>query len=154
MPNRLVVPDASVLLKWILRSEDEEPRDRALELKAAWLTGACEIVVPTLWVFEVGNVLGLKQAAQAFTLLQAMMDLQMPEETPAAYTADIFRLMRDHRVTCYDAAYHALAVRHGGTMVTADRRYVSKAGRAGHVQVIDDWRSPFEAAPQRQSGRE
>ena len=61
MPGTIVVPDASVLLKWVLRSDDEEDRNRALDLKAAWLAGACEIVVPTLWAFEVGNVLGMKQ---------------------------------------------------------------------------------------------
>lgn len=106
------------------------------------LAGACQIVVPTLWVFEVGNVLGLKQAATADKLLGAMIDLRMPEETPASYTTEIFRLMRDHSVTCYDAAYHALAIVRGGTMLTADRRYVRKAERAGHLRLLDDWRPP------------
>lgn len=147
MPDALVVPDASVLLKWVLRSDDEEDRDRALELKAAWLAGACQIVVPTLWVFEVGNVLGLKQAATADTLLLAMIDLQMPEEAPAAYATQIFRLMRDHRVTCYDAAYHALAVIRRGTMLTADRRYVRKAARAGHLRLLADWHPPSVSVP-------
>jgi predicted nucleic acid-binding protein len=143
----LVVPDASVLLKWVLRSEDEDDRDRALELRAAWLAGACQIVVPTLWAFEVGNILGLKQSAHAEMLVRAMMDLQMPEEGPASYATEIFRLMRDCHVTCYDAAYHALAVSRRGTMVTADRRYVRKAARAGHLQMIDDWRLPSGTLP-------
>jgi len=139
MPETMV-PDASVLLKWVLQSDGEDDRDRALELKAVWLAGSCEIVVPTLWAFEVGNVLGLKQPATAETLLRAMMDLRMPEETPAAYTTQIFRLMRDYHVTCYDAAYHGLAVLRGGTMLTADRRYVRKAARAGCLRLLDEWR--------------
>jgi len=144
-PDALVVPDASVLLKWVLRSPDEEGRDHALELRDAWLADACQIVVPTLWAFEVGNVLGLKQPANAGELLRAMMDLQMPEEGPAVYATEIFRLMKDHHVTCYDAAYHALAILRGGTMLTADRRYVRKATRAGHLQLIDDWQPPAHA---------
>ena len=100
MPGTLVVPDASVLLKWVLRSDDEEDRNRALDLKAAWLSGSCEIVVPTLWAFEVGNVLGMRHAATADALLQAMLDLEMPQEPPRAYTAGIFRLMREYHVTC------------------------------------------------------
>jgi len=142
MPETLLVPDASVLLKWVLRSDEEDDRDRALALKAAWLAGSCQILVPTLWAFEVGNVLGLKHPAKADQLLDAMIDLRMPEEPPAAYTAAIFRLMRDHHVTCYDAAYHALAVVRGGTMLTADRRYARKAEGAGHLQLLDAWRPP------------
>lgn len=138
----LVVPDASVLLKWVLRSTDEDDQDRALALRDAWLAGSCEIVVPTLWAFEVGNVVGLKHPSTAEALLNAMIDLRMPEEHPATYTAQIFRLMRDHHVTCYDAAYHALAIVRGGTMLTADRRYARKAAGAGHVVLLDEWRPP------------
>ena len=140
--SAVLVPDASVLLKWILRSDDEPDRDRALALKSAWLDDACDLVVPTLWVFEVGNVLGLKEPTMAASLLQAMLDLGIREEAPRGYSAAIVGLMRDHRVTFYDAAYHALAIRHRGTMLTADRAYVKKAGRAGHVTLLNDWRPP------------
>ena len=142
MSAAVLVPDASVLLKWILRSDDEPDGDRALQLKTAWLEDTCELVVPSLWVFEVGNVLGLKHPATAASLLQAMLDLGIREEAPQGYTAAILSLMRDHKVTFYDAAYHALAIRHRGTMLTADRAYVKKAARAGHVKLLDDWRAP------------
>lgn len=61
--------------KWALRSHDEPDRDRALALRPAWIDGACELVVPSLWPFEVGNVLGLKAPAMSGALLQAMGDL-------------------------------------------------------------------------------
>lgn len=142
MSATVLVPDASVLLKWILRSDEEPDRDRALELKTAWLDDTCELVVPSLWVFEVGNVLGLTHPATAASLLQAMIDLGIREEAPHGYIAAIVSLMRDHKVTFYDAAYHALAVRHRGTMLTADRAYVKKTARAGHVKLLNDWRAP------------
>jgi predicted nucleic acid-binding protein len=141
----LLVPDASVLLKWVLRSHDEPDHDRALELKTAWMEDACELVVPSLWVFEVGNILGLKHPATAASLLQAMIDLGIREEAPHGYITAIVSLMRDHKVTFYDAAYHALAIRHRGTMLTADRAYVKKAARAGHVELLNDWRTPTTA---------
>ena len=47
--------------------------------------------------------------------------------------------MRDQAVTFYDAAYHALAISRGGTMVTADRRYVARAASAGHLALLADW---------------
>jgi predicted nucleic acid-binding protein len=146
MAPTVLVPDASVLLKWVLRSNDEPDRDRALELKTAWLDDACELVVPSLWVFEVGNILGLKHPATAAALLQAMIDLGIREEAPHGYIATIVSLMRGHKVTFYDAAYHALAIRHRGTMLTADRAYVKKAARAGHIKLLNDWRAPAGSA--------
>lgn len=138
------VPDASVMLKWVLRAHDEPDHDRALALKQAWLDDACELVVPSLWLFEVGNVLALKQPAAAAPLLQAMIDLGLREEAPHRSIDTIVRLMREHKVTFYDAAYHALAILHRGTMVTSDRDYVKKAGRAGHVMLLHEWgRSQF-----------
>jgi predicted nucleic acid-binding protein len=136
----LLVPDASVLLKWVLPSDREEDADRALQLKAAWLEGRCELVVPALWAFEVGNVVGLKQPAEAEALLGAMLDLRLPEESAAACVPQAYRLMRAHGVTFYDAVYHGLAIARGGVMVTADRRYVLKARRSGHLQLLADWR--------------
>ena len=65
MPGPLFVPDASVLLKWALESEDEKDRDHAIGLKESWLSGVCQVLVPSLWVYEVGNILGLKRPALA-----------------------------------------------------------------------------------------
>jgi predicted nucleic acid-binding protein len=140
MAGPVVVPDASVLLKWVLRSADEDDQARALALKGLWLEGAVDILVPTLWIFEAGNVLGLKQTSIADRLLGAMIDLAMPEVPPSSYVGAIFDLMRKYGVTFYDAAYHALALSRDGVMLTADRRYVKKCQRAGHVALIDDWR--------------
>jgi predicted nucleic acid-binding protein len=141
MAGRVFVPDASVLLKWVLRSDDEADREGALALKSAWLDDGCELVVPSLWVFEVGNVLGLKQPAAAAELLGAMIDLGIQEEAPHGYAAAIVGMMREFKVTFYDAAYHALAIRHQGTMLTSDRAYVKKAARTGHVMPLSEWRA-------------
>lgn len=142
MAGEFVVPDASVILKWVLPAPDEESRDTSLALKDAWLDGRIEIVVPTLWVFEVGNILGLKQAAKAEALLRGLVDLLMPESPPVEYASAIFRLMRRYDATFYDAAYHALAIVRSGTMLTADQRYVRKSGAAGHVALIGTWNVP------------
>jgi predicted nucleic acid-binding protein len=138
----VLIPDASVLLKWALRSDDEAGSDQALALKTAWLDGRCDLVVPTLWVYEVGNILGLKEPKVAEPLLAAMVDLRMAEVNPASYHQAIFRLMRHHHVSFYDAAYHALAIESNATMLTADVKYVRKAGRAGHVQRLEAWVPP------------
>jgi predicted nucleic acid-binding protein len=140
MAGPVIVPDASVLLKWVLASPDEEDRSPALALKAAWLEEAVDLVVPTLWVFEVGNVLGLKQRTGAAAMLQALIDLDLPEQPVSSYLHEIFKVMRAHDVTFYDAAYHALAISRDGTMLTADLRYCRKCARSGHLAPIGDWR--------------
>jgi hypothetical protein len=47
MPE-IVVPDASVLLKWAFDSSDEIDRDNALNLLNAWLDRRVEIILPKL----------------------------------------------------------------------------------------------------------
>jgi predicted nucleic acid-binding protein len=139
MAGPIIVPDASVLLKWVLASPDEEDRSPALALKSAWLEETIDIVVPSLWIYEVGNVLGLKQPARAAALLQALVDLDLPAEPASSCLNRIFKVMRAHAVTFYDAAYHALAIDRGGTMLTADRRYCRKCAGSGHVAPIAEW---------------
>lgn len=139
MAGAIVVPDASVILKWALPGPDEEGLEPSLALKAAWLAGTVEVVVPTLWVFEVGNVLGLKQPAKAEPLLAGLIDLLIPEAPPASYSSAIFRLMRRYGVTFYDAAYHALAITQNGMMLTADKQYVTRSRAAGHLRLVTEW---------------
>lgn len=56
----ILVPDASVLLKWVLEQEDEPDHRKAIPLQQALLDELIEIRLPTLRRHEVGNVLGLK----------------------------------------------------------------------------------------------
>src|SRR5215831_4976606 len=138
-----LVPDASVLLKWVMDSEDEEDRDRALEIREAWLSGSCDIVLPSLWFFEVGNILGIKQQTLAASLMHVLLSYGFEEESAEAIFAKSFELMKTFKVTFYDAAYHAVAIERGGLMITADDEYVRKAARAGHVSGLRDWSVAF-----------
>ena len=109
MAPPVVVPDASVLLKWVLESKDEEDRDHALELRERWLSGECTVVVPSLWLFEVGNIVGAKQPDLASELMQILIDYRFEEE-PATAVLEALELMRRFKVTFYDASYHAVAL--------------------------------------------
>ena len=142
MSMAVFVPDASVLLKWTLDSDDEKDRGRAAALRETWLGGACRLIVPSLWIHEVGNILGLKRPGSATALLRAMVDMELEERNPEAYLEVIYRLMKKYKVTFYDAAYHGLAIHSGGTFLTADIAYVRKTSRAGHVESLENWRVP------------
>ena len=141
MKPPLVVPDASVILKWALASEDEEDRDRALALREAWVAGECRVLVPSLWTYEVANVLGRREPRLAPALLNALAGLKLDEIPASDVVETAFGLMRTAHVTFYDAAYHAVAIDHGGTLVTADASHLRKVGRAGRAVLLRAWRA-------------
>jgi predicted nucleic acid-binding protein len=137
----IVVPDASVILKWVLEKEDEPGHAQAMKLQEALLAEQIEIRLPTLWRYEVGNVLGLKQPAMATELLSALLAYEF-DEVPlrAEYGLAVLEHMRDVKhVTFYDSAYHVLALRSKGLYLTADAAYERRAKRKGHVALLTDW---------------
>lgn len=134
----IVVPDASVILKWVLKM-DEDHVEKALALLSSWVAGETAIVLPSLWVYEVGNIVGRKNAEKAGEIMALLLDYRFPEaRTDAGHLLTSLDLMRRHAVTFYDASYHAVALKAGGTFVTADDAYVRRAGDAGHVVSLKD----------------
>jgi predicted nucleic acid-binding protein len=114
---------------------------KALDLQNAFIAGELELQVPTLWQYEVGNVLRLKQPELAGELMKALSEYELPEAplTPNDCQA-VLRLMQEIKgVTFYDSCYHALTIQKMGVYVTADREYVKKASRKGHISLLADW---------------
>lgn len=140
----IVVPDASVILKWVLEKEDEPDHVQASRLQEALLADQVEIRVPTLWRYEAGNVLGIKKPTMATELMSALLAYEF-EEVPlrVEYAIEVLEHMRDVKgITFYDAAYHVLALRTKGLYLTADRAYVNRAKRKGHVVLLAEWDGP------------
>ena len=136
-----IVPDASVLLKWVFKAPEEKHTEQALVLLDYWVGGRINLVVPALWRFEVGNILGLKSANLAADTMALLLEYRIEEQ---ALTAEIcrqtFSIMKACKVTFYDAAYHAVALARSATFLTADEVYVHKTGQIGHVMILKDWR--------------
>jgi len=89
----------------------------------AWLSDQCTIVLPSLWIFEAGNILGLKQSNLSVSLMRILIGYGFEEASPEGFYEKAFELMKTFKVTFYDAAYHAVAIRRSGTMITADEAY-------------------------------
>lgn len=140
----IVVPDASVILKWVLEKASEPDQVQARLLQEAILNNQVEIRVPTLWRYEVGNVLGLKQPKLARELLSALLAFDFEEISLGKdYAEDILDHMKEVTgVTFYDSAYHVLAIRMKGLYLTADNAYVKKAEKRGHVTLLSEWSGP------------
>lgn len=137
----IVVPDASVILKWVLEKEDEPGYAQAIKLQEALLAEEIEIQVPTLWRYEVGNVLGLKKPTMATELMGALLAYEF-DEVPlrTEYALAVLEHMKDvNGITFYDSAYHVLALRTRGLYLTADTAYVKRAKRKGNVRLLSEW---------------
>ena len=139
MNEPVIVPDASVLLKWSFDSPGEKYQHQALAIRRLWLAGKYRIVLPSLWVYEVGNIIGMKQPDLAHKLLDIYIQYRFEEESATNLYERILDIMKAIDVTFYDAAYHAVALKHRGTYVSADDKYVRKAQSIGNIMALRDW---------------
>jgi len=138
--TEIIVPDASVILKWAFHSPKESDRDSALALLQAWIEGKVHIVLPKLWSFEVGNVLMLKKPDTAPEIMEIFIGYNfMESDMSIALCKETFKLMQKYHVTFYDAVYHALAMENKGILLTADETYCKKVRDAKHVVRLSDW---------------
>ena len=136
----LFVPDASVIIKWAFRSPDEQDGDKALDLLNFWLAGNCSFVLPCLWVYECGNVLGLKAPENAKEIMDIFLEYRFDEcpMTPKL-SATTLSIMKDCKVTFYDAVYHAVALDKNATLITADVAYYRRASQLGNIILLENF---------------
>jgi predicted nucleic acid-binding protein len=147
------VPDASVLLKWVLPSDDEPDADKALLLRAAIRDETVDALLPALWLYEVGNTIARRFPMHASSWLSALMKFGLEEASPSQpWLAKTLELTRRYEVSFYDAAYHALALIHKGVFVTADSRYVNRVREPGSVIALSDWQPPVTPPRDRKTG--
>ena len=138
-PN-LYITDASVILKWVFNTPKEVDSDAALILLNSWVNGDCELVLPSLWLYEVGNIVGRNIPDKAADFMEMLIEYRI-EETPvtALIAQRTLAIMADCGVTFYDAVYHAIAFERKGTLVTADAAYLKKAGKLGNAVLLADF---------------
>jgi len=144
----VVVPDASVILKWALPGEGDA--DRALALRDAIRDEQLRGVVPSLWLYEVANTIARRFPAEASQWLAALVNFGL-EEAPVSesWLNNALALTQRYGVTFYEAAYHATAVIFRGIFVTADRHYVDLTSREGAVILLSDWTPPRPSSRRR-----
>ncbi len=130
----LCVLDASFTFQWLF--EDEASAEGDAALASIRLGGAA---VPALWPVEITNVLGLAErrgrltpdgVAGALALLRPLpLDVAAPPSLAEA--VGVLDLMRQHRLTAYDATYLDLAARLKLPLATKDRELLAAAPLVG-----------------------
>jgi len=132
----MTVVDASVVLKWLLAEASEEA-DEVLETH---LNGSDPLVAPELLYYEIGNVLVTKtklSAQETSDLFGYFVDLHIEAYSLGAdeYKTTI-DLAHRYKLSVYDAAYLALAMTLDTRLVTADRRFATRAAGMKIIQAI------------------
>lgn len=132
-----LIPDASVGAKWVL---DEPDSAQARALQELYLQEEVAFAVPTLFFYELANVLRFTKARPAGTeaddLLEAVYDLEIEAVDPTR--EQLTRAIAESKRlkgSVYDAVYLVLAKERNGAMVTADEDFDRRA-RSRHVTTL------------------
>ncbi len=134
----MIVLDSSVALKWIFA--DEEGAEHAMHVRDDHISGKNEIAVPTLFFYEIANVLATKvklsaeEALEAFELISAF-EFNVFELDNIEYM-EAMSLAMKHKISVYDASYHVLAGRLGCCFLTADPKFREKMKGRGVAELL------------------
>ena len=129
-----LVIDCSVTMAWCFEDESSAFADKVLEHLAdteAW--------VPSLWTFEVANVLlvaerrGRLTSADSSRFVTLLADLPILIDDVAHELAfgSVLSTGRELGLSSYDATYLELAMRLGGMMATGDKRLLAACRKSG-----------------------
>ena len=131
-----VVADASLCGAWILEDESSEKAEQLLSLI---IKGTMELVIPSLWHYEMNNLirsahrrkrLSEENAREALEALnQVPLSVEDLPEGPARKR--ILHLALQFDLSSYDAAYLELADRHKIPLHTADTKLQAAAKQLG-----------------------
>ncbi|HTW61272.1 MAG TPA: type II toxin-antitoxin system VapC family toxin [Terracidiphilus sp.] len=121
------VLDASIAAAWALADESSPFAEQAESRLAA-----DSAIVPHIWWYEVRNILVVNERRRRITADESAAFLRILSAYPILIEpdgdeAEIFRIARSWRLSFYDAAYLALALRERLPLATLDRNLQAAA---------------------------
>jgi predicted nucleic acid-binding protein len=132
------VVDASYAAAWCFDDEATAATDRMFRRAAA-----SGIVVPSIWKFEIANL--IRSAERRQRLTQAQSDFRLTalatlvvlddESSQDRTWTDVLALARAHVLTVYDAAYVELALRLRLPLATRDK-VMAEAALALKIEIV------------------
>ncbi len=132
--SRLIL-DASVALCWLFEDQATAYTDSVLDR----LVGGDDVVAPTIWPFEIANVVAVAERrklvnpAQAVAFLQTLGQLSIVvDRTKVEHVFNaVLDAARRYRLSAYDAGYLELAMRESLPLATVDAALRAAARTAG-----------------------
>lgn len=137
----ILVLDASVAIKWFLHFRDGEDHcQRALEILSRVGDGRVRVVQPPHFLAEMGAVLAREKPADAVSDLRDLMAVEFESATEPVVYETACKLAVRLGQHLFDTLYHAVALNTpGATLVTADKRYFSRAREVGRIALLADF---------------
>lgn len=138
--KELYVVDASVVLKWFLA--ESQDKSQALQLKNDYTEGKIEINMPTSCLYEILNTIGRILPAQATIILSEILMLNIEQNDLSLKISFLALSIMEKfpKISFYDSAYHASAIHHNGTFITADEKYYQKTKELKHIKLLKDYK--------------
>lgn len=136
----MIVLDASVALKWIF--VDQDGAEDALAIRNEHISGENEVAVPSLFFYEIADVLATKvrlSASEAQAAFRLFSDFELQVcDLDADDFLEAVRISHNNRISVYDACYLVLALRLGCRLATADVKFREKVSEYGVVRLIGE----------------
>jgi len=129
-----LIVDCSVTMAWCFEDEKNPYADAVLVA-----LGNAEGIVPSIWPFEVANVLALSERAGRLDVARSAwfirflndLPIRVDERSPSSAFGETLALARAHDLTVYDAAYLEVALRSGVGLATQDKALKAAAVKLG-----------------------
>lgn len=134
--KQLYVIDTSVILKALLDEEDSDKATKLFYLKEIF---ELSIFVPDIFRYEFFN--RLTRENDASFALKAYREFTEIQVSIITLEADIIEIANKlmwkyHKISFYDAAYHALAKAYRTDLITADEKYYQITRKEGNVELL------------------
>jgi predicted nucleic acid-binding protein len=132
--------DASIIVKWIFpENKNESHISQALTILKALQNNFIQVIQPCHWLAETASVVVRLEpaiAGQTIDILNAM-ELPVRESVEIYQTAALLAEKYNHHL--FDTLYHAVALNHNATLITADAKYYRKAKQEGSIICLEDF---------------
>jgi predicted nucleic acid-binding protein len=131
--------DATFAATWCFDDEATSESDACFRQAAAQ-----GIIIPTLWIYEVANLVWAAERRKRISLneaedwLRVLSVLVIEEDQPmkAHVWTQVFEIARQFSLTVYDATYVELAQRRNVPLATRDKAMIA-AAQALKIKVIE-----------------
>lgn len=135
----MLIIDASIVIKLIAKEKGEE--ENIAHLQGEIRDGMVSILILPLVYWEVANWAARTMPNDATHIMSQLLLYRFHEVGFSLAIAGIaMDIMKKHPHTSfYDASYHALALKTGGTFLTADKKYYEQTKKWGNIRLLKDY---------------
>ena len=134
-----LVLDASVALKWFFADRTDEPLVApAIALLRRFQAGEDRFLCPPHFMVEMAAVLARESPDTANDSVNALLTMTWETTADEVVYHRAISLAKTLDYHLFDTIYHAVALVHGATLVTADAKYFKKAKALGAMIWLED----------------